>query len=373
MQHNRGFWGALLALVLLTAPAIATFIDILTGPDSPREEKLARTPSLGAGLERFAVDTRFYIQKRFATKEQMVMLNSVVKTEFFSSSPYTTVAAGKEGFLFLTDNEAVNYIQRAELFSSDDLSSWREGLSNTTARLRALGVRYQVLIAPNKDSLHSDKLPQWLHRHKYPQSRLDQLFTALQGAQVGVTYPLAALQQAVADFPQASPFFKTDTHWNEFGAGVAAAELLRDIGVPVAGEIRPEPYLTQKAGDLARMIGQQYLLVEHGWTLPAEWLGAHCVLQDGTDFVIHQTDPLRFKQVNCSGGQPNGLKALVFMDSFGVGLIPPLSAAFEETVFVWRYKLDEALIEQIQPDFVIHQLVERKLQTLNVAGLFDGP
>src|SRR5690606_10594142 len=189
---------------------------------------------------------------------------------------------------------------------------------------------------------------------------------------VSVTYPLAALQQAVADFPQASPFFKTDTHWNEFGAGIAAVELLRDLGVPAERAIRPEPYTPDKAGDLARMIGQQYLTVEHGWTLPDEWLTAHCVQQDGSVFVNHQTDPIKFNKVHCTGGRPNGVKALIFMDSFGVGLVPVLGAAFEEAIFVWRYKLDEALVEQIRPDFVIHQLVERKLQTLAAADLFHG-
>lgn len=280
---------------------------------------------------------------------------------------------GEDDFLFLADDEAIHYYQHTELFSTGDLSAWRSGLVATSSRIAALGALYHVLIAPNKDSLYSDKLPYWFNQHLHQQSRLDQLFAALQDAPVGVTYPLAALQKAVVDFPYASPFFKTDTHWNEFGASVAALELLNDLGVPVEASIHPQPYIPEKAGDLARMIGQQYLLVEDGWTLPDEWLIARCVLPEGEPFLNHQTDPFKFNQVHCTGGQANGLKALIFMDSFGVGLVPALAAAFEEAVFVWSYKLDETLIEQIRPNFVIHQLVERKLQTLEATDLFLNP
>lgn len=50
MQRNTGFVGAILALMLLAIPAIATLFDIFTGPDSPRAEGIARTPVLESGI-----------------------------------------------------------------------------------------------------------------------------------------------------------------------------------------------------------------------------------------------------------------------------------------------------------------------------------
>lgn len=373
MERNDGFIGAVLAMVLLATPAVATLFDILSGPDSPRAESIARTPSLDTGWGRYVADSRFYIKQRFATKDQLIALNGFLKTEIFASSPYPKVVQGEDDFLFLADDEAINYFQRTELFSTGSLSDWRSGLIATSARMAAMGARYQVLIAPNKDSLYSDQLPNWFNQHQHEQSRLDQLFAVLQDSSVGVTYPLAALQKAVIDFPYASPFFKTDTHWNEFGAGIGALQLLKDLGIPVEALIYPQPYIPEKAGDLARMIGQQDLMVENGWTLPDEWMTARCVLPNGEPFLNKQTDPFKFDRVDCTGGQPNGLKALIFMDSFGVGIVPALSAAFEEAVFVWSYKVDEALVEQIRPNVVIHQLVERKLQTLKATDLFVDP
>lgn len=373
MERNEGFIGAVLAMVLLATPAAATLFDILSGPDSPRAESIARTPSLDTGWGRYVADSRFYIKQRFATKDQLIALNGFLKTEIFASSPYPKVVQGEDDFLFLADDEAINYFQHTELSSTGSLSAWRAGLIATSTRIAAEGARYQVLIAPNKDSLYSDQLPDWFNQHQHQQSRLDQLFAVLQDSPVGITYPLAALQKAVVDFPHASPFFKTDTHWNEFGAGIGALQLLEDLGIPFEASIYPQPYTPEKAGDLARMIGQQDLMVEDGWTLPDEWLIARCVLPNGEIFLNQQTDPFKFDRVDCTGGQSNGLKALIFMDSFGVGLVPSLSAAFEEAVFVWSYKVDEALLEQIRPNFVIHQLVERKLQTLKATDLFLDP
>jgi|GEM_PF-4160681 len=373
MGRNSGFIGAALAMVILVIPAVATLVDILGGPDSPRAESIARTPSLDTGWWRYVADTRYYIKQRFATKDPLITLNGLLKMEVFASSPYPKVMSGGDGFLFLSDDEALHYYQRTELFSTEDLTAWRSGLITTSSRIAALGAHYQVLIAPNKHSLYSEKLPNWFNRHLHKQSRLDQLFAVLQDTPVGVTYPLAALQKALVDFPYASPFFKTDTHWNEFGAGVAALELLNDLGISLEASINPKPYTPEKAGDLARMIGQQYLMAEDGWTLPDEWLKAHCVLPGSELFLNHQTDPLQFNRIDCAGGQKNGLKALIFMDSFGVGLVPALSTAFEEAVFVWSYKLDETLVEQMRPNFVIHQLVERKLQTLEATDLFLDP
>lgn len=373
MGNHSGFIGAVLALVLLAVPAVATLFDIVDGPDEPHAESVARTPVLSSGMSRWVTDTRFYIKQRFATKEHMTTLNSVVKTELFASSPYTDVSVGDSGFLFLTDSEAVDYHQRSLLFSPAELSHWRDALSSAAARLAQLGARYHVLIAPNKDSLYRDHLPAWVRQQRHLQSRLDQLLAALNDTPVGITYPLAELQQALVDFPQATPFFKTDTHWNEFGAGIGAAALWRDLAVPMAGTIQPRPFTPNKAGDLARMIGQQGLLAEQGWTLADEWLTAQCVRSDGQPFVYHQTDLDRFLRLDCTGGKANGLKALIFVDSFGAALVPALSAGFEEVVFVWQYRLDEALVEQLQPDVVIHQWVERKLQTLTPDQLFAGP
>lgn len=370
MQRNTGFVGAILALVLLAIPAIATLFDIFTGPDSPRAEGIARTPVLESGIGRFAADTRFYIKQRYAVKDQFIALNGMVKTEIFSSMPYTSVISGAGGFLFLGDDEAIHYHQRISPFSKEELAAWRHHFIAVTKRLKQKGIRYHVLVAPNKHDVYAEKLPLWVNHRVHEQSRLQQLFSVLSGSSVEITYPLEAILTAIENFPDATPFFRTDTHWNEFGAGIAVAELLRDLQVPFEGNIRPVNYSPDKAGDLARMIGLQEWILDDGWTLPNELLTATCVMDNGTPFLGRQTDPLRFKSVRCSGGKANGLKALIFMDSFGVGMVPSLGSAFEESIFVWGYKLDEALVDQVQPDFVIQQLVERKLQTLSAGNLF---
>jgi hypothetical protein len=58
-----------------------------------------------------------------------------------------------------------------------------------------------------------------------------------------------------------------------------------------------------------------------------------------------------------------GPRAVVFMDSFGAGLVPFLSEQFSRTVYLWQNNMDPATVLQEQPRVVIQEWVGRRLST----------
>ncbi|MFT3737780.1 MAG: hypothetical protein QM786_03400 [Breznakibacter sp.] len=62
--------------------------------------------------------------------------------------------------------------------------------------------------------------------------------------------------------------------------------------------------------------------------------------------------------------QANGLKVLIFRDSFCSALVPYLSESFGETFFFWTYEMDWSIINKIKPDLVVFQFVERHSEAL---------
>jgi hypothetical protein len=61
---------------------------------------------------------------------------------------------------------------------------------------------------------------------------------------------------------------------------------------------------------------------------------------------------------------PNrGPRAVVFMDSFGPGLVPFLSEDFSRVVYLWQHNVDPRVVQQEEPQVVIQEWVGRALST----------
>jgi alginate O-acetyltransferase complex protein AlgJ len=52
-------------------------------------------------------------------------------------------------------------------------------------------------------------------------------------------------------------------------------------------------------------------------------------------------------------------RAVMFRDSFCIGMMPLLSDHFRRIVYCWQYIFDYELVERERPDVVIQEFVER--------------
>jgi alginate O-acetyltransferase complex protein AlgJ len=161
------------------------------------------------------------------------------------------VRAGKDGWLFLTDEI------RFESGSDSHMRTRIDLLAAVSSLLDQQGVKLVVLLVPDKARVHSSRLL----IGRYPtslESRYQQAIDQLLDKNVTVIDILTPLRIHATS---AEVYYRTDTHWNQLGASIAAqttATAIKQMNIPlqqVVFESRESSAPDERAGDLIRMIG----------------------------------------------------------------------------------------------------------------------
>jgi len=366
------FLSAAMVLVVLFLLGLLSLFDLFDGPGTERQERIAKTPpppiSLAA-LKAFPGMAKWHIAQRYALKDQFIALNTWVKLTGLGHVPYPRVMAGKDGFLFLSGEGAVALAQGVDPLDTDDREGWRGHFAALSRAFEARGIPFVFVLAPNKHTVHAEALPDWLAETRSARTRTDDI---LELAGEELSQPPVDLRATFATLrTEASglrPYHKTDTHWNELGAALAIQAALEPVGISM--DDPSASMVLGQGGDLARMLGWQSRLSEER-PVVARSDDVRCQLPDGRPLDFVTLDPLPRQQFSCTSPEAQAGRALIFMDSFGIGTVPTLSASFRESRFVWTDRVDLALVDEVDPDLVIQILVERKLQTVTPARLLS--
>lgn len=263
------------------------------------------------------------------------------------------VLLGKDHWLFLrdvADSVSLSDYQGLTACSEEELAAFRDTLAALDTALAARGSRLAVLLAPAKEGVYSRYLPDSIPVVRRP-TRVQALAGSLQDAGLPVVWPQQDLIEAASG---RQVYYQYDTHWNEAGACLAAARLLKLLGrdaEPYAqAAARPDPD-TPAPTDLAN--------VSAAWAL--------C-----TDDVYYRVDApqaecvFRSGDANIARWQGGGTgSALLLRDSFGEALAPFLMAEFSEGLALHGSALtQEALLTELEalpkpPDVVVIEVAER--------------
>lgn len=372
-----GLRSAAVMLAALAALGAATLVDLLDGPGDARQERVAQTPAppvtLGA-FRRFPGDARYYAANRYALKDWFVTLNADVKLGLLGHSPTARVLHGRDGFLFLGDDAAIDAAQGVTPDAPSSDAAWAAHFAALGQAFEARGIPFVFILGPDKSGVYPEDLPGWLSASRAAGSRAARIL-----AQAGASIDPAPvdtvklLAEARARDPGLRLHHPTDTHWTEIGAALAidaALAPLHPLGLTAPA---PEASLVPgPAGDLARMIGWQDRMDDPAPTL-ARPDGLRCETPDGAEAVILTRDPLPIKRFRCTNLGAAPLRALVFMDSFGMAAAPRLTQLFGDVTFVWNDRLDLGLVDELRPDVTIQIMVERKLQIADPAVMLRAP
>ncbi|KHK04277.1 alginate O-acetyltransferase AlgX-related protein [Desulfovibrio sp. TomC] len=312
-----------------------------------------------------------YLDHRYNLRSQLITWNSYMDIFVLASTmPSSKVMAGKDHWLFLAQDGAFrNVIEDAR--SPDDLPAVSvDILVNELDRrqkwLEARGIRYLVILTPNKNSVYPEMLPESL-RPKRLYSHRDQFVKAVQSrTNVDIVDVTSAL---VEEKKNDKVFYMTDSHWNAHGAFAAYRRimdhLVRDF--PAITPLDHNQFQVEQyawlPGDLAFMMGlSDYLKEDRILFFNKEWYKARGTTYEGP------TDPEYFEvpQYSVTGNAklPN---AVIFHDSFWLELLPFMAESFDKALYVWLKPqteshlrlFDAALIEREKPDLVIDEFTER--------------
>ena len=163
------------------------------------------------------------------------------------------VRAGRDQWLFLTDE------LRFDAGGAANLKSRADMLGVAARRLDEQGVKLVIALVPDKARVYENKLASGQYP-AYNQGRYQEALVALRQRKVTTVDLLEPLTQAAA---KTEVYYRTDTHWNQTGADIAARAVARQIeliGVMLDKTMFKTTLDTspvERVGDLVRLMGLQ--------------------------------------------------------------------------------------------------------------------
>ncbi len=320
------------------------------------KRKLAEFPAFGLEtIDAFPKSFETFFADHLGFRDLFTLVNSGIKILAFQKSPVDWMLPGKDGWLYYTGESSMDDVLGKASLKQAELEKWRISLQGKSNWLNRQGIRYFFMIAPDKQTIYPEYLPDYIQSRHAPQKRLDQFLSHMQDrSDVPILDVRADLTAAKKNH---QIYYRTDTHWNWSGGWIAYQKMMERIAgwFPFVTPISPNrvnvadmPY---KHGDLT--MGWGWMMGEREM---ARWVTQPC-----------QANPVprlneRSFEKKCPGTK---LRAIVWRDSFLMLIEPFLSESFNQVIYVWQPNYDHHLMKQlvaeIQPDLVIEERIERSL------------
>ncbi|HBT96631.1 MAG TPA: hypothetical protein DEB25_02800 [Desulfobulbaceae bacterium] len=346
--------------------------------------RLAQWPSKlvwnNAGFKEYTAAADKYFGDRIIWRQTLIELAARAKLALHDVPNFEKAFLGKENWLFFGNvgNFTVakltgNIGQQTQFDSNWFIAHVIETFDN----YKNQGVPGIFLLGPNKSSVYGEYLPDFIHptKRRYSASLLEKISQA----KIPVSDPTTALLVAK---PQGYLYWKSDSHWNFFGASIAFQAFLNQLRNSFGYNLELPPFTIETAdkgylGDLYKIAGisdyhpdviDNYLLT---------WSAKGNLTE--TNMANEQGGSLNFPLLGFSGskhrtpqvGQPirvvntqaaSELRVWLFHDSFSVALSPFFHAIFAETWHFHQADFGKASVEQYgKPDLIVYESVERYL------------
>jgi hypothetical protein len=298
-------------------------------------------------------DYQDYFSDHFFLRNEGVMWNNKILS-FIGSKFFNNVLVGKNGWLFFTDEDNLTYYQCDRPFTPTELEKIVSRVKEMRDFSRENGAEFILLIAPVKESIYPEYLPDEIRKSSNP-CRLDQVLDTLKEAGIAAPDLRILLQKGKND---TQVYFKTDTHWNDSGAFLVYQSIFTELKklFPAEKILQLADFQSlpvKKSGDLSQMIPMDKPFSETTLVMePTRQRKA--VVSQGKESKTIITESGIYSYPN----------AVIFRDSFFMALRPFFSENFNRAVYRWSFDFDRELIQTEKPDIVIFELAERYLGNL---------
>ena len=349
---------------LLWLPTLDSLFHLDHAP-TPNEKRLLNTfpkwSAPGVSPKAYLGGIEAWFNDRFGFRKRLVRLHSKWKRDLFKDSSLADVIVGRDGWLFYGGGRMIDNHRGTSLFSTNDLRAWQELLEARRDWLARRGIRYLFVVAPNKESIYPEQLPEWLATPGSTR-KLDQFIAHMRAHS---TVEVLDLRPALLEAKRAGRvYLLTDSHWNALGTFAGYQAVVRAIrrqwpGLePLPLEAFGQSIEDTDGGDLADMLGQERTLKERGVIRldPKPPLQPLEVLDDTAldPGSVTRERRLRFTE---QPGQRH--RVMLFRDSFASAWQKLLGRNFSRVLYVWQQHWSAALVERELPDMVVDEMLER--------------
>jgi len=357
-------------LVMLAAPHVVEFAVGRASTASVEKRAMAKRPDSHLILESFsdyAGQFEKYYNDSFGLRDSLIRWNNLLRLWIFDESPVRGVRLGREGWLFYANEWALEDYENVMPYKPEELASIRRIVEERRAWLEQRGIKFFVMVAPDKHTIYGEYLPPAIHKIG-KESRVDEVVKDLE-SNLGIEF-IDTREALFRAKPSQRLYHRMDTHWNDYGAFVGYSELMERIALyfPNVRKLSLDDYTVsvseEEGGDLAGMLSLSDRIKEERITLIPRFMpravdGAR-PYPDPVDTAEYPGRNMVVKETR----DPRLPKALVFRDSFSWPLIPFLAESFQSVVFVWTFDFLPDLIEREKPDLVILECVGRYINAL---------
>lgn len=329
--------------IAIWIPLVEMHFCLFRNIEYTENRELANAPELSlSSLSRFPKDYENFFGDHLGFRTTLIRMNNVLRVDLLGVSPVPSVILGRNSWMYyrsevLSDGYTFNDHMGTTPLSEAELKKLRECVERNHDIFSKNGIFYLAVIVPNKNTIYEEYLPADLKKFN-AKTRLDQ-FTEYMKTHSSVK--ILDLRGPLLEAKKQHPiYYKTDSHWNDYGAYVGYRQIMNEFSTAFGGggllSIKDGAVSVHKsspAGDLAQMLLMEDLLQE----------------ELSTTFEIQ------------SGNNPVKLNKLYFRhDSFGDNLYRYLNHHFTKVVGVAPFvpfKYDK--IPSEKPDAVLHVFAER--------------
>jgi alginate O-acetyltransferase complex protein AlgJ len=337
----------------LVLPVLDRFFGLDHAP--PLTERRTPAPLPGApqdltALRAFPSAFERYWNDAFGFRRTLVRSYNRMLVALGTSPLPDQVIIGSDDWMFYAEYRALEDYQGTAPFSDNEMVRWQYLLEARRNWLRDRGIPYILFVAPNKETLYPEEMPQRLQRGTV--HRLDQLleFLAIH-SDLEIVDPRGLLLSAKTEGDVCR---KTDSHWSPRGALLVEEEIAARLGqtFPAVRPLAPELLRTQTvsgSGDLAGMLSLSGLLIERWEDIALVRPRAHPV---GTPTNISSWTEI---------DDPTLPRGVFFHDSFGRVQAPYIAEHFSHLRQAWMKEMDPTIVEGERAQVVVQEMCERFL------------
>lgn len=291
-------------------------------------------------------------------KKYLNAIHSVFVYRTLQEIPGNQVVAGKDNWLFYVEkieNDTLADYEGINRYKEEEMEEFLRVIFENQRQMEERGIQFVTLVAPNKENVYPEYMPDYYIHN--PVSNTDVLVEYLKENGVSVVSAKEDMRKLSGQYQLYYPY---DSHWNQLGAYVAAGSALRQFGISAEAlenrEIIAYPlkgnYHEGAWSDLANMSGLNYILDDE-----MEFEVAGCPKIDWNQYNINHYS----HQISHYSNESAPVEGKVFLigDSFRTAMVPAMCETYKEVYVIHRNDYIPAMLEEIQPDYVILEYVER--------------
>lgn len=298
-------------------------------------------------------DYEEYFNDNLPFRNNLISINSNINYYLFHVSQNKDVIIGKDGWLFYERVDDGNFFacyQGDNLFSDKELEQIASHLENIRKELEKQDIEFVVFIAPNKERIYSEMMPDYYGEPSQTYATLQLVEYLEENTGVRVVYPYDELMEAKSKLDGNLIYYKTDTHWNELGGYVGAKALLEELDITMP-DITSEDIIIEESdydsGDLLQLLGMS------GLDDKAYHVSGYKT--NNVELIEWDFETLIHYKAECADER----RIYIYRDSFASSMAEYIGSHFSETYMVYKEIYTYEDFVDKKPDIFVFQVVER--------------